>query len=220
MKAYLSQTRGLQFPFVNRLIQSGKIVQEKNTGNVCFLIQDSNGKAIGAEKVGTSTYQKFKGIATGSASGHGFEICCGKGEKLLFFESAIDALSFAQMHAKKLNNHRLVSMMGIKPSIVTATMQRYKIPPERVWICSDNDDAGNEFTRRLKAEYPEMHRLKTPERFKDWNDQLRSIEKVQEKRHQLPPPYDGARARKAAKAVAESEKQMPHRSQEKTYALE
>ncbi len=151
VKAYLCQTRGLDFSIVNWLLQSGKIVQEKGTGNACFLIKNKQGKTVGAEKIGTSTYQKFKGIATDSASGYGFEICRGKGENLLFFESALDALSFLQMHTKKLDNHRLVSMMGVKPNTLIATMERYGTSPAQVWICSDNDEAGNEFAKRLQA---------------------------------------------------------------------
>ena len=69
---------------------------------------------IGAEKVGTSTDHKFKGIATGSAAGHGFEVVRGTGEKAFFFESAIDMLSYLQMHDKELTDCRLVSMMGVK----------------------------------------------------------------------------------------------------------
>ena len=208
VKAYLSQTRGLDFRLINQLIQSGKIVQEQKTGNVCFLIQDNNGKTIGAEKVGTSTYQRFKGIATGSASGYGFEICRGKGENLLFFESAIDALSFLQMHSKKLDNHRLVSMMGVKPNTVTATTKRYGVPPEKVWLCADHDEAGDAFAARLKETYPQMHRLKTPARFKDWNDQLRGIEKSRELTQtapaleaKKPAPFGRAALEESTKAV-------------------
>jgi len=76
---------------LSALVKKGIISQEEKTGNVLFKYYDDRGKVIGAEKVGTSTEHKFKGIATDSAGGHGFEVVCGTGEKAFFFESAIDA---------------------------------------------------------------------------------------------------------------------------------
>lgn len=175
--AYLCKTRGLDYDMLSALVKKGTISQEEKTGNVLFKYYDDQGKVIGAEKVGTSTEHKFKGIATGSAGGHGFEVVCGTGEKAFFFESAIDMLSYLQMHSKELDNCRLVSMMGVKPSIVLDTMLRHNIAPENVFLCSDNDTAGNEFARRLQEQYPDMKRIITPDTYKDWNDMLRNIPK-------------------------------------------
>lgn len=175
--AYLCKTRGLDYDMLSALVKKGIISQEEKTGNVLFKYYDDRGKVIGAEKVGTSTEHKFKGIATGSAGGHGFDVVCGTGEKAFFFESAIDMLSYLQMHSKELDNCRLVSMMGVKPSIVLDTMLRHNIAPENVFLCSDNDTAGNEFARRLQEQYPDMKRIITPDTYKDWNDMLRNIPK-------------------------------------------
>lgn len=175
--AYLCKTRRLDYDMLSALVKKGTISQEEKTGNVLFKYYDDQGKIIGAEKVGTSTEQKFKGIAKGSAGGHGFEVVRGTGEKAFFFESAIDMLSYLQMHNKKLDNCRLVSMMGVKPNIVLDTMLRHNIAPENVFLCSDNDTAGNEFARRLQEQYPDMKRIVTPDTYKDWNDMLRDIPK-------------------------------------------
>ena len=175
--AYLCKTRGLDYDMVSALVRGGSIAQEEKTGNVLFKYYDTDGKVIGAEKVGTSTEHKFKGIATGSAAGHGFEVVRGSGEKALFFESAIDMLSYLQMHDKELTDCRLVSMMGVKPNIVLDTMLRHNISPENVFLCSDNDTAGNEFAQRLQEQYPDMKRIVTPDTYKDWNDMLRGIPK-------------------------------------------
>ena len=175
--AYLCKTRGLDYDMLSALVKKGIISQEEKTGNVLFKYYDDQGKVIGAEKVGTSTEHKFKGIAKGSAGGHGFEVVRGTGEKAFFFESAIDMLSYLPMHSKELDNCRLVSMMGVKPSIVLDTMLRHNIAPENVFLCSDNDTAGNEFARRLQEQYPDMKRIVTPDTYKDWNDMLRDIPK-------------------------------------------
>lgn len=178
--AYLCKTRGLDYDMLSALVKKGVISQEEKIGNVLFKYFDTDGKVIGAEKVGTSTEHKFKGIATGSVGGHGFEVVRGTGEKAFFFESAIDMLSYLQMHSKELDNCRLVSMMGVKPSIVLDTMLRHNIAAENVFLCSDNDTAGNEFAQRLQEQYPDMKRIITPDTYKDWNDMLRGIPKVVE----------------------------------------
>jgi len=175
--AYLCKTRGLDYDLVASLVRQGVVSQEEKTGNVLFKYYDDNGKVIGAEKVGTSTGHRFKGIAEHSADGHGFEVVRGTGEKAFFFESAIDMLSYLQMHDKEMTDCRLVSMMGVKPNIVLDTMLRHNIPPENVFLCSDNDTAGNEFAQRLQEQYPDMKRVITPDTYKDWNDMLRCIPK-------------------------------------------
>ena len=177
--AYLCKTRGLDYDMIADLVRNGSISQEQKTGNVLFKYFDTDGKIIGAEKVGTSTEYKFKGIAQGSDSSHSFEIVRGTGEKAYFFESAIDMLSYLQMN-KNLDNCRLVSMMGVKPNIVLDTMKRHNIAPENIYICSDNDTAGNDFASKLQQQYPEMKRISTPEKYKDWNDMLRGIERKTE----------------------------------------
>ena len=178
--AYLCKTRGLDYDMVSALVRGGSIAQEEKTGNVLFKYYDEHGKVIGAEKVGTSTEHKFKGIATGSAAGHGFEVVRGTGEKAFFFESAIDMLSYLQMHDKELTDCRLVSMMGVKPNIVLDTILRNNISPDHVFLCSDNDTAGNEFAQRLQEQYPDMKRVITPDTYKDWNYMLRGIPKAVE----------------------------------------
>ncbi|MBP1535739.1 MAG: DUF3991 and TOPRIM domain-containing protein, partial [Ruminococcus sp.] len=178
--AYLCKTRGLDYDLVASLVRQGVIAQEEKTGNVLFKYYDDQGNVIGAEKVGTSTEHRFKGIGEHSAEGHGFEVVRGTGEKAFFFESAIDMLSYLQMHDKELENCRLVSLMGLKPSIVLDTMLRHNISPENVVICSDNDEKGNLFASRLMEQYPDMKRVITPDTYKDWNDMLRGIPKAVE----------------------------------------
>lgn len=173
--AYLSKTRGLDYSLIKDLLQKDQLIQEAKTGNAVFFIRDENNQMVGAEKVGTSTTQKYKGIATGSASGYGFEICRGKGENALFFESTIDMLSYMQLHSQELDNHRLISMMGLKPNTVEATMQRYHIPEEMVFLCVDNDEAGNNFVSRFQKTHPAAKRVMTDVAYKDRNDQLRNI---------------------------------------------
>ena len=174
--SYLHGVRGLSAGSLARLIAERKLSQEEKTGNAVFKIFDENGLLVGAEKVGTSG-GKFKSIEKGSASGYGFEIVRGNPINTYFFESAIDAVSFADLHPE-LEDYRLISMSGVKPSVVKETMKRYEIQPKNIYICTDNDKAGNEFAEKLIAQYPAMKRV-TPQGAKDWNDILQGrIEKM------------------------------------------
>lgn len=167
---YLHDVRHLSAASLEKLIDAGKLSQEETTGNAVFHIFDENGVLVGAEKIGTSE-NRFKSFEKGSASGYGFEITKGNPVNTYFFESAVDAVSFADLFPER-SDYRLVSMAGVKPSIVEETMKRYGIPQENVYLCTDNDQAGNAFADKLTARYPNMKRL-MPQEAKDWNDILR-----------------------------------------------
>lgn len=166
---YLHNIRGLSYDAIAGLIADGRLSQEEKTGNAVFKIFDESGLLVGAEKVGTSNV-RFKSFDKGAADGYGFEIVSGEPANTYFFESAIDAISFADLHSEQ-RDYRLVSMAGVKPSVVTETMKRYAISPENIYLCTDNDKAGNEFAEKLIARYPAMKRV-TPNGAKDWNDIL------------------------------------------------
>lgn len=166
---YLHNIRGLSYDAIAGLIADGRLSQEEKTGNAVFKIFDESGLLVGAEKVGTSNV-RFKSFDKGAADGYGFEIVSGKPKSTYFFESAIDAISFAALHSEQ-SDYRLVSMAGVKPSVVTETMKRYAISPENIYLCTDNDKAGNEFAEKLIAQYPAMKRV-IPNGAKDWNDIL------------------------------------------------
>lgn len=89
----------------------GRLSQEGKTGNAVFKIFDENGLLVGAEKVGTSNV-RFKSFDKGAADGYGFEIVSGKPANTYFFESAIDAISFADLYPEQ-RNYRLVSIIQV-----------------------------------------------------------------------------------------------------------
>lgn len=167
---YLHHVRGLSIASLEKLTDEGRLSQEEKTGNSVFKIFDENGLLVCAEKVGTSVSVRFKSFDKGAANGYGFEMVIGEPKSTYFFESAIDAISFADLHSEQ-SDYRLVSMAGVKPSVVTETMKRYAISPENIYLCTDNDKAGNEFAEKLIARYPAMKRV-TPNGAKDWNDIL------------------------------------------------
>jgi len=168
---YLTKQRGLSQLLIKKLIYDRHLFQEAHTNNAVFPIYEQH-KIVGAEVVGTMPQQRFKHIKTGSQYGYGYNLSFSDEiAYALFFESAIDLLSFVElsrMKGKDLAGCRLTSMMGLKQNIVDCTMQG--LPEAQPFLCVDNDEAGQNFVTAmgLKARLPDPQ-------FKDWNDQLRGI---------------------------------------------
>ncbi|MCL2106854.1 MAG: toprim domain-containing protein [Oscillospiraceae bacterium] len=169
--SYLTEQRGLSRLLVDQLIIDRYLFQEAKTNNAIFPIYE-NHRNVGAEVVGTMPQQRFKHIKTGSKYGCGYNLSFGEQTAFaLFFESAIDLLSFVElsrMRGKDLAGCRLTSMMGLKPNIVEHTMQ--ELEGAEPFLCVDNDEAGQSFIEAMGMK----SRLPHPD-FKDWNEQLQAM---------------------------------------------
>lgn len=181
---YLHNTRGIDNILITELYNQKLIVQDFRK-NVVFL--NYNGSTIvGVDKVGT--YGKFKQSLGGT-----FIIPSVKGkiqkdtinqafELALFTESPIDTISLYQIFRKRLSNRNVlvVSMGGAsKINNITDTMQRFSLSADKVVICTDNDNAGQEVIPHLlrskgisvKGYFPPKNFKNYP--VKDWNDILK-----------------------------------------------
>jgi hypothetical protein len=125
------------------------------------------------ELQGTLSEKRFKGIGKGARYSYGFNIKPRQGEVqyLIFFESAVDLLSFwtlASSAGKPLTGCMLVSMVGLKLNIVK---HMHKLYGGNIVLAVDKDDAGHNFIEQCRtADIP--HIVKLPRR-KDWNDELK-----------------------------------------------
>lgn len=172
--AYLCKTRKIPAPIVEELVHAGLLYQSAKFGNAVFVHCDESSKAIGAEIQGTSSYKRFKGMATGTGNSvfkfMPYPTKDGKPKRAYLFESAIDMLSFYTFCKKeKLQGVMFVSMAGLKPTVPK------KLEAEGVQIisCVDNDDAGRLFER--ENNFPRLEsvrRLLDEQGFKDWNELL------------------------------------------------
>lgn len=138
--AYLCKARKIDSKIVSDLAHNDLLYQDKR-GNAVFLHIDDNGEILGAELQGTNTYQRFKGVAAGTADSV-FSLKVGTPNKVYIFESAIDLLSFRQLASpNKLQDSVLVSMAGLKPS----TLKNFEERGLPLYACVDNDEAGARF---------------------------------------------------------------------------
>ena len=179
--AYLVKSRGISGHVVMNEIENKRLYQEKQTANAVFAIIDESGAFVGAEINSTLSYKdaRFKGIKSGSLNAYGFN----SGQRLnpryiLFFESAVDLLSFITLSTKPsklFNECLLVSMAGLKQSVIITALRVFGHPSAIPVFCVDNDAAGDAFIARCLMNYPNAL-VRRPDRvFKDWYDQLRKI---------------------------------------------
>lgn len=162
--AYLCK-RGIDYSVVIGLLKANKLYQDCN-GNCCFVMQDWKGSTIGAELHGTGD-TRFKQSTRHTC--HGFYLVCGNPLGAMFFESAIDLLSYYQLYKSSLKHHLLFSMAGLNDS---AVFEYHRSNPEKkICICCDNGQSGDDFIERIKKSVPDVlvHR---PSGLKDWNEAL------------------------------------------------
>lgn len=166
--AYLCKTRMLKPENVTELAKAGLLYQDTK-GNAVFLHKDEDGKIIGAEIQGTNTFQRFKGVASGTSESV-FALKIGEPKKCYVFESAIDLLSFKQLaKPDKIQNSVLVSMAGLKPN----TLKKFTESGMKMYACVDNDEAGIKFTQ-VNGLVP-CRKILEENGVKDFNDLLKKL---------------------------------------------
>ena len=167
---YLTENRGIEKNMVEEWIGSGDIYEEKKHHNVVFVGRDADGIPRYAHCRGTGE-TKYRGDVAESDKSYGF---CHRGtdNQLFVFEAAIDLLSFIQLFPKDWKKRSYLSLGGISGVALRAFLsERPQITS--VFLCLDNDQAGNEACEKLAVEIPDGYsviRLK-PSR-KDWNEIL------------------------------------------------
>jgi len=181
-QAYLNKDRQIDNDIIDYLVKERLLFQEKQTNNIVFPMRDENNNCVGAELQGV-TKKRFKGIMKNSKYGYGFNVCMssdGTFDYALFFESAIDLISFMDYKKnyenKSLNRCILVSMAGLKSNVIKHTLKAYR-GNLKIVLCIDNDDAGQTFKNEIEGIQGGYIDCSPNERFKDWNEQLVSIKK-------------------------------------------
>ena len=167
---YLTKKREIEKTLVEDWIDRGDIYEEKKHHNVIFVGRDADGIPRYAHCRGTGEI-KYRGDVAGSDKSYGFSYR-GTDNQLFVFEAAIDLLSFIQLFPKDWKKRSYLSLGGVSSvALMTFLSERPQITS--VFLCLDNDQAGNEACEKLAGEISEGYsviRLK-PSR-KDWNEIL------------------------------------------------
>ena len=167
---YLTEIRRLEKDLVEEWIAGGNIYEEKKHHNVVFVGRDADGIPRYAHCRGTGGI-KYRGDVAGSDKSYGF---CHSGEdnQLFVFEAAIDLLSFIQLFPKDWKKRSYLSLGGVSSvALMTFLSERPQITS--VFLCLDNDHAGNEACEKLAGEIPDGYRvIRLKPARKDWNEIL------------------------------------------------
>ena len=167
---YLTEKREIEKTLVEDWIDRGDIYEEKKHHNVIFVGRDADGIPRYAHCRGTGEI-KYRGDVAGSDKSYGFSYR-GTDNQLFVFEAAIDLLSFIQLFPKDWKKRSYLSLGGVSSvALMTFLSERPQITS--VFLCLDNDQAGNEACEKLAGEISEGYsviRLKPYK--KDWNEIL------------------------------------------------
>lgn len=193
---YLTKTRKLSPKLIQGMYKVG-LLRELRNGDAFFVWYDHQHKEVGGDEQGTSiNYQKFgkrgtrKKVAWGAKKHFGFHFSVNFGnqpERLYVFESPIDALSFAQMHAKEYHGkQRFLSLngSGSKVETITKFIGEFGVPKE-LHLGLDTDLGGFNGVLKARKQVEWLKSLNIPalndmklvidqpdHKYKDWNEQL------------------------------------------------
>lgn len=130
-RTYLKQQRGLSDETIDFFLDQGVMAQAnaKVHGSIepviVFKSLTQEGEIIGAQLQGIeANWEKWpergyaKKIVNNSDGMTGLHVDIGQPNRLIFTESAIDLMSYYELHKDSLQDVRLVSMDGVKESIV------------------------------------------------------------------------------------------------------
>lgn len=130
-RSYLKEKRGLSDETINFFLEKGVLAQANAKVNgsiesvVVFKSFDFSGEIVGATLQGIEeNWEKWpergyaKNIVRNSDGITGMHVDIGQAKRLVFAESAIDLMSYYELNKDNLQDVRLVSMDGLKESVV------------------------------------------------------------------------------------------------------
>ncbi len=146
--------RGIAENIIRHCISNGSIYESLPMHNVVFVGFDEKNVPRYAGMRGT-TERRYFGEASGSNKEYTFRLVSENADKVHFFESAIDLLSYAtllQMYGADLREHTLIALSGVyktkdesKPAKLPDTLRSFleKHPKAKtIYLHLDNDAAG------------------------------------------------------------------------------
>lgn len=125
-RTYLKDIRGLSNQTINSFGRQGLFAQATYQAEsvLVFKSYDHNGRLQAASFQGLVKNEEkhkrgyLKKIMNGSHGHVGISFDIGNPKRLIFCESVIDMMSYYQLHQKQLSDVRLISMEGLKLSVI------------------------------------------------------------------------------------------------------
>lgn len=177
---YLSEKRKISPSLLDVFIKSGDIYEDATHRNVVFVGRDKNSIPRYAHTRGIEDNSRRD--VSGSDKSCGFSYS-GTGNQLFVFEAPIDLLSFICLYSDKWMQRSYVSLGGVSGKALDRFLsERNDI--SKVYLCTDNDEAGNSAALRLADTIPNgIEVIRFSPAMKDWNDVLCHVENFPNKRY-------------------------------------
>ena len=149
-------------------------------GNALFAHRDDVGELTGFEIKGGS----FTGFSPGGTKSAWQSSVLETDRFLVLTESAIDALSYHQLHPNRARLSRYLSTAGTPGTRQMAMLERMFAKAARgttIVVAVDSDDAGTKLAKRIAEHVRGLDHLgferHSPDADKDWNDVLQRLER-------------------------------------------
>ena len=179
MMAYLHQ-RKIPEELVQEFYKDSLIYEDAVKHNVVFVGKDESGIPRYAHCKGTA--DSFRMDVLGSDKSHNFAYRS-DGKSLFVFEAPIDLMSFIALYPKDWKNRNYLSLGGVGVKALEGFLSERR-DMETVYICTDDDKAGNDAVVRLLESIPEhMTVIRLIPCDKDWNEVLKHKEELIHKKY-------------------------------------
>ena len=170
---YLCGSRGIDRDVLHTFVRRNMVYESADYHNAVFVGYDKEGIARHAHKRGSHSSSHFKGNVDSSNPAFSFH-WNGTSGKIFLFEAPIDMLSFISMHRNNWQQHSYAAACSVSDLVLFQCMKDSNI--DKVYLCLDNDDAGQTANRRIAAKLEEQdveYDVLVPT-LKDWNEDLTS----------------------------------------------
>lgn len=182
VRKYLIEERRINEKIIDQMISERKIYEDRQHHNVIFVGYDTSGNIRYAGIRGTK--EKYRGEAVGSEKAYGFGYT-GADDTLFVFEAPIDLLSFLTAIGEDWQSHNYISLGGVSENAMVQFLADHK-NIRKVYLCLDNDSAGNAACEKLLHKIPEDKKvIRLKPTMKDWNECLTAGMNVKEMAEQI-----------------------------------
>ncbi|MGO5022398.1 DUF3991 domain-containing protein [Lawsonibacter sp. LCP25S3_G6] len=172
--AYLVKHRHIDRSVVTHFARARLLYEDAKYHNCVFVGRDEQGIPRHAHKRSCNSFGKaFRQNVEGSDPKYSFHHM-GIDGRLFVFEAPIDLLSYLTLYPEDWQAHSYVACCGTSAIPVLSMLERMSAP-EEVYLCLDNDQAGETGSLRMAEQIAEQFNIASdrllPEH-KDWNDDL------------------------------------------------
>ena len=171
---YLVGYRQIDPDVLSAFVKRKLVYEDTPYHNAVFVGMDENGAPCHAHKRSTvSTGKQFRLNVEGSNPAYSFH-WNGVNRSLYVFEAPVDLLSYISLNPEGWQQNSYIALCGVGSQ---AMLRQLELRPElhEVFLCLDNDQAGQTASERLTEQLERMGKAvyRLVPQMKDWNDNLR-----------------------------------------------